>query len=94
MTRGVVSARIQAQTHGGHSVAVIRSDALLAPGNSGGPLVNAQGEVLGVNAMILGGDQSLAIAIDAARDFVEEAVGLTARALPRAGRRSQAAVEA
>lgn len=38
----------------------IQSDAYLAPGNSGGPLVNARGEVVGVNAMISGG---LALAI-------------------------------
>ncbi|NTU83616.1 MAG: PDZ domain-containing protein [Chloroflexales bacterium] len=39
----------------------IRSDVRLAPGNSGGPLLNAQGEVVGINAMIFGGDLSVAI---------------------------------
>jgi len=73
VTRGVVSAVITAHTRTGKSLPVIRSDAPLAPGNSGGPLVNARGEVIGINAMIMGGDQSLSIAIAAARSFVERA---------------------
>lgn len=39
----------------------IRSDVQLAPGNSGGPLLNAQGTVVGINAMIFGGDLAVAI---------------------------------
>ena len=39
----------------------IKSDVRLAPGNSGGPLLDAQGTVIGVNAMIFGGDLSVAI---------------------------------
>jgi serine protease Do len=39
----------------------IKSDVRLAPGNSGGPLINAQGHVIGINAMIMGGDLSVAI---------------------------------
>jgi serine protease Do len=72
VTRGIVSAMISAQTRRGDHFPVIRSDATLAPGNSGGPLVNASGEVIGLNAMIMGGDQSLAISISVAQDFVEK----------------------
>jgi serine protease Do len=38
----------------------LQADVKLAPGNSGGPLANAQGRVLGINTMVAGG---LALAI-------------------------------
>lgn len=79
VTSGVVSALLTAQTRNGQMLPVIRSDASLAPGNSGGPLVNARGEVIGINAMIMGGDQSLAIAVSAARDFVSKVLAETRR---------------
>lgn len=72
ITRGIVSALVSAQNRRGDKLPVIRSDAPLAPGNSGGPLVNASGEVVGINAMIIGGDQSVSIAASVARDFVNK----------------------
>jgi len=42
----------------------IRSDVRLAPGNSGGPLLDARGEVVGLNAMVIGGDLAVAIPSD------------------------------
>jgi serine protease Do len=38
----------------GSSPRYVRSDVALAPGNSGGPLLNARGEVVAINAMIFG----------------------------------------
>jgi serine protease Do len=94
VTRGVVSARITAQTRTGKSLPVIRSDATLAPGNSGGPLVNVRGEVVGINAMIMGGDQSLSIGISAAREFAERVRGAGRQASAEAERREAAVAEA
>jgi serine protease Do len=73
VTRGIVSALITAQNRRGDKLPVVRSDAPLAPGNSGGPLVNASGEVVGINAMIIGGDQSVSIAASVVTEFVKKA---------------------
>ncbi len=74
VTRGIVSALASAHNRRGDTVPIVRSDAPLAPGNSGGPLVNAKGEVVGINAMIVGGDQSVSIAASVATDFVTKAL--------------------
>ena len=38
----------------GSSARYVRSDVTLAPGNSGGPLLNARGQVVAINAMVFG----------------------------------------
>jgi serine protease Do len=38
----------------GSSARYVRSDVTLAPGNSGGPLLNARGDVVAINAMVFG----------------------------------------
>lgn len=81
VTRGIISALVSAQNRRGEKLPIVRSDASLAPGNSGGPLVNAKGEVIGINAMIVGGDQSVSIAASVAVDFVRKA---TAQSRPPA----------
>jgi serine protease Do len=50
----------------------VRSDVRLAPGNSGGPLLNARGEVVGINAMIFGGDLAVAIPSHVASQWTVE----------------------
>ncbi len=43
----------------------------LAPGNSGGPLADAEGRVLGINTMVVAGGVALAIPSDAVVDFLK-----------------------
>jgi serine protease Do len=70
LTTGIVHAIDSAVP--GHR-AWIQSDLRLAPGNSGGPLADARGRVVGINAMIVGG-LALAIPVDEVTRFVR-AVG-------------------
>lgn len=71
ITAGVVSKLAHASTRSRYGlIPIIRTDALLAPGNSGGPLLNAKGEVIGVNTMIVGDDQGLAIPSAVIKDFL------------------------
>ncbi|GAC1418797.1 MAG: hypothetical protein NVSMB64_28340 [Candidatus Velthaea sp.] len=57
----------------------VRADLALAPGNSGGPLADAYGRVVGINSMVLGG---LALAVPS--DDVQRFLG-TAAPAPRLG---------
>jgi serine protease Do len=61
VTQGVISATGALTMRDGRKAQYLRSDVQLAPGNSGGPLLNVDGHVIGINAMIFGGDLSVAI---------------------------------
>jgi serine protease Do len=68
VTIGVISARKRSFTHSGGKVYddMIQTDASINPGNSGGPLVNAAGEVIGINTFIFsrsGGSLGIGFAI-------------------------------
>src|SRR5262249_51546024 len=68
VTMGVVSA-VARQPDPDHPMVYIQTDAPVNPGNSGGPLVNAKGELVGINAFILtesGGSEGLGFAIPSA----------------------------
>ena len=76
VTSGIVSAKARALP-GDAVVPFIQTDAAVNPGNSGGPLFNLKGEVIGINSQIFsrsGGFQGLAFAvpIDVAMDVKDQ----------------------
>jgi serine protease Do len=58
-TEGIVSKSSRIQ----HGIHYIQIDAAINPGNSGGPLVNLDGEVIGVNTFIIAGGDNLGFAL-------------------------------
>ncbi len=98
VTSGIVSALNRPVTAGGQGdtayINAIQTDAAINPGNSGGPLVNAAGEVIGVNSAIatLGmgpgsGNIGLgfAIPIDTAKRIVDEIINTGSSQTPIIG---------
>ncbi len=73
VTAGIVSAKGRAIGSGPYDD-FIQTDASINPGNSGGPLINMQGQVVGINTMIIAGGQGIgfAIPIDLAKGVVTQ----------------------
>jgi serine protease Do len=77
VTAGIISAKGRQLLGGPTYQNFIQTDAAINPGNSGGPLVNMQGEVIGINSMIsttTGGSIGIGFAIpsDLAKKVVEQ----------------------
>jgi len=81
LSRGVVSAvrpRFSWPAGDGqkHEATVIQTDGALNPGNSGGPMLSAEGELLGVNSFIAGQQSAglnFAVAVTEVRSFLQRA---------------------
>ena len=79
VTAGIISAtgRTSSQIRvPDQRVQFIQTDAAINPGNSGGPLLNEQGEVIGINTAIIGNAQGLgfAIPINQARNIADKLI--------------------
>jgi len=78
VTSGIVSAKGRSiLTDGNQSLTnLIQTDAAINPGNSGGPLLDAAGNVVGINTAIASGSNGIgfAIAIDVARPIMAQAI--------------------
>lgn len=79
MTRGIISAIRSIRGPQNNPIEdAIQTDAAVNPGNSGGPLLNSRGEVIGITTMIAnnGADQSsgigFAIPINTAKAFLDD----------------------
>ena len=79
VTTGIISATGRNSSQVGIAdkrVQFIQTDAAINPGNSGGPLMNARGEVIGINTAIIQNAQGIgfAIPIDKAQEIAQQLV--------------------
>jgi S1-C subfamily serine protease len=94
MTRGIISSIRSLKGQRGFIDEAIQTDAAINPGNSGGPLLNARGQVIGINTLILTGgvEQSsgigFAIPINTAKAVLDDLVHLGRVRRPEMGIRT------
>lgn len=78
VTVGYISALNRTLTTDGRTYKLIQTDAAINPGNSGGALVNASGQVIGINTVKIGATEveglGFAIPTDDAKPIIEELI--------------------
>ena len=76
VTVGVISAKGRSGLGTGTYEDFVQTDASINPGNSGGPLINIDGEVIGINAMIIqpGTGIGFAIPINMAKQILNDLI--------------------
>ena len=76
VTVGVISAKGRSGLGTGTYEDFVQTDASINPGNSGGPLINIDGEVIGINAMIIqpGTGIGFAIPINMAKQILDDLI--------------------
>lgn len=70
VSEGIISAIHREGTNG--IKAYIQTDAALNPGNSGGPLIDINGKVVGINNYKIGGSENIGFALES--DYIKSAV--------------------
>jgi S1-C subfamily serine protease len=93
VTAGIISAVDRTNAVGeGQRVPYIQTDAAVNPGNSGGPLINAAGQVIGINTAIRqapGAGLSFAIPINLAKRIAQQIISTGQASHPFIGVRLQ-----
>lgn len=76
VTVGVVSALNRQMNNNGYTLNLLQTDASINHGNSGGPLINSFGEVIGITNAKMGSAEGLgfAIPIDDVKDIIESLI--------------------
>jgi len=79
MTSGIISAidRPTSSSESGYTMECIQHDAAINPGNSGGPLINLDGDLIGINTAVYGKGWGIgfAIPINKARRVMDSLLG-------------------
>jgi len=84
-TSGIISAGEKEIIAMGRSFRVIQTDAAINPGSSGGPLVNKQGQVIGINSSLITSEHyavegmGFSIPTNVAKPVIEEIMNATPR---------------